>query len=135
MTVDDVLEILNPLAAAAKLGAAAIAVYKWLKAQGTGGGSPDLRAALSRLPKDASAEDIVRVVTPFLSSAGGTVFLEAGSNGGGDVFATDAVIAGGNGTARGGDVVIKGGDGGPSGPGGSFTIVGGFIKGGDATGA
>lgn len=133
MDIAGVLAILAPIAAAARIGSAVVGVYKWLKGQRERGADPDLLAALGKLPPNATADDIVQVVTPFMSSVGGNVSLAAGNDGGGNVHATDPTVRGGAGTTKGGDVAIQAGHGGPHGDGGNVTIVGGTIEGGPAT--
>jgi hypothetical protein len=59
------------------------------------------------------------------SQAGGNAFIAAGDNGGGSVVLDHANVRGGDGTIRGGDVVVAAGAGGPNGPGGSVTVTGG----------
>ena len=86
---------------------------------------------LRALPTNASAEAIIRALTPLHS--GGNVAVRAGSDGEiGNLYARDADIAAGNGPLRGGDVTISAGDGGLHGSGGDMTIIGGTIKAGDA---
>jgi hypothetical protein len=133
MNLDDVIATLHPAAILAKAGTAVVAVYQWLKGRQQRGVDPDLSAALAKLPSTASADEIFKVVIPFMNLAGGNVALAAGNDGGGNVNATGVVMEGGSGTSKGGDVTINAGDGGPNGKGGDFTIVGGTIKGGDAT--
>ncbi len=132
MNVDDAITVLGAIAAAAKVGTAVVTVYNWLTKSRPLAGDPNLNAALARLPKTATADDIVRVVTPFMSSPNGDVLLGGGNNGGGNIRAENVNIQGGSGSARAGNVLIIGGDGGPDGKGGDVTIVGGTIKGGDA---
>lgn len=132
MNLDDVFAVLDPVAAAATIGTAIFDVYKWLKGQRDHGADPNLLAALAKLPATATADDVVEVVTSFMSAIGGSVALSAGNDGGGNVHATGAIVQGGVGTTKGGDVAINAGDGGPHGKGGDITFVGGTIKGGDA---
>lgn len=85
---------------------------------------PPIQGMLAR--KDAAP------AAPHRSGLGGSVWVAAGSNGGGALLLDNPSISGGNGPAGGGDVHISSGNAGPNGPGGDLRISGGRIRGGDA---
>lgn len=91
----------------------------------------ELMKIAGRLPPNADARAIQAAIGPAVGF-GGNVHVSAGNDGGGDARLTNAFVSGGDGSRRGGDVVIKAGDGGPHGKGGDTVVVGGTIKGGDA---
>jgi len=94
-------------------------------------GTFDVEAALERLPADAPAEEIVRLVDA-LKGVGGDAKLLGGNDGGGSVTTAPGILMrGGKGTVKGGDFVAKGGDGGPHGPGGPVHMGPGSYGGGD----
>jgi hypothetical protein len=102
----------------------------WLSGKvATGQVDPTLKAALEKLPSNATAADIARIIQPY--ATGGSVNIKAGSDGGGSAKLKHAHVSGGDGPG-GGDLRIAAGDGGPHGKGGDLTIEGGTYKGGDA---
>lgn len=130
MGIPEVLVVLNGTNA---LFGIALKIRDWFRsATNAQNIYPALKAALSKLPKNASATDIVEVLQPFYAAKGGDIALKAGDDGGGDFNLTQAELEAGSGPGGGGNVSITGGDGGPHGKGGDFNIVGGKIKGGSA---
>ena len=96
--------------------------------------NPEIKNALARLPKHATAEDIVKVLTPFYMQTAGDVIIKAGNNNGGDIELNNAHVEGGSGKHTAGQVTLSGGDGGIEGQGGKVIISSSTIKGGDLKG-
>ncbi len=126
-------DVINILKYASTLAGIALKIRDWFLSVAIGSRiDPALKTALDKLPKDASADDIVNVVRPFYLAKGGDSSVKAGSDGGGDVSLADVRVEGGSGPGGGGSAIIAAGDGGPHGKGGNFEIKRGVIKGGDA---
>lgn len=129
----DLLAALSTLSAVVGTADSMFKVYEWLKGKvGTGSTPTDVVSAIQSLPTNATAEQIVAVVTPFMTGKGGDAELSAGDNGGGDVHVQHLDMAAGDGRAGGGKAIVRGGNGGPEGVGGTITIGSGKIRGGNA---
>lgn len=129
----DLLAALSTLSAVIQTADSMLNVYEWLKGKvATGSTSPDVVNAIQSLPANATAEQIIAVVAPFMVGKGGDAELSAGDNGGGDVYVQHLDMAAGDGRAGGGKAIVRGGRGGPEGDGGMLTIGTGKIRGGNA---
>ena len=129
----DIPGALAIFSAASNLTTIATAIKDWLfDSQNDTSKRSEIEASLALLPPSANQNEIVNAIYPIFIAKGGNVKVTGGDNGGGDINLSKPFIEGGAGHGGGGDVVIKGGDGGPNGNGGNISIVGGVIKGGDA---
>ena len=129
----ETLTLVSVLKGATDLVGAALAIRDWfISSYNDSNVSPSIMAALGKLPEGSSAQDITTVLKPYYESKGGSVTVNAGNNGGGDIEIDDTGIKGGSAHGGGGDVTVSGGDGGPHGKGGDVKITSGIIKGGDA---
>lgn len=130
----DWITALSYLNGAVELVGVALQVREFFKKNPSQFENPDIANALAKLPKNATADEIVKVLTPFYLQSAGDVTLKAGNNNGGDMEITDTSIEAGSGKNVAGKVTLSGGDGGAEGQGGKIVISRTTIKGGDLTG-
>jgi len=76
--------------------------------------TPGVSLTLAELPADATAEQIIEALRPFVAKSG-ALTVAAGDDGGGDLVAHDLDAATGDSPTGSGDMNIKSGSGGPHG--------------------
>ena len=128
----DLATILPIVETAVSGGLLSIHVSDWFRKKTAADVDSQIESRLRALPSTATPHEVARTVTELYVGYGGDLRLAAGNDGGGHLHLTDAHVEAGSGKLRGGDLVIKAGDGGPHGKGGDTVITGGFYKGGDA---
>jgi hypothetical protein len=128
----DLPSVLPIVETAVSSGLLAMHVRDWFRKKAVTGADPNIEASVRALPPTASPQEVAQVVRELYAGYGGDLNLAAGSDGGGHLRLTNAHVEAGAGPMRGGDLLIKGGDGGPHGKGGATVIIGGTYKAGDA---
>jgi hypothetical protein len=98
MELSNVLDALKAAGAAAGIGNLALKIREWLQDKAAARKlDQHLKAALDRLPYDATGDDVVNVLKSFYAAEGGPVTLKAGSDGGGETNLINSRVEGGSG--------------------------------------